>query len=79
MRCDKKSVLLVNVPIMFQSTHLHEVRPLGTSRFPTRLKFQSTHLHEVRRFYYVILFIIVMFQSTHLHEVRRFLVHFNCR
>ena len=35
--------------IVFQSTHLHEVRPGRLRIGDTLLQFQSTHLHEVRQ------------------------------
>ena len=34
--------------MVFQSTHLHEVRLRGGSTPPCSTWFQSTHLHEVR-------------------------------
>ena len=55
----------------FQSTHLHEVRPLFCVKPDASWQFQSTHLHEVRHQPIFIWVTASMFQSTHLHEVRQ--------
>ena len=61
----------ISVVLLFQSTHLHEVRRSGKYYTCWLRVFQSTHLHEVRRIKGGALpRIKVKFQSTHLHEVR---------
>ena len=54
---------------MFQSTHLHEVWPIGAFAQNANTQFQSTHLHEVWHTDSWSLKAAVKFQSTHLHEV----------
>ena len=57
--------------ILFQSTHLREVRLDDVIDHVYTFKFQSTHLREVRQHAARDNIIPKMFQSTHLREVRR--------
>ena len=70
MRCDDFDEYRALVDVVFQSTHLHEVRPTYRGHHTTIGEFQSTHLHEVRQVSRQIVDMLVEFQSTHLHEVR---------
>ena len=71
MRCDLSIPVFKGGDKEFQSTHLHEVRPLFSHASALSLMFQSTHLHEVRLLRARLEPWQPWFQSTHLHEVRR--------
>ena len=57
--------------LLFQSTHLQEVRPPLQRQQFVFFRFQSTHLQEVRPIAARNPYAIEVFQSTHLQEVRR--------
>ena len=48
MRCDLGDITKIDWHKVFQSTHLHEVRPEQAKTMAEANEFQSTHLHEVR-------------------------------
>ncbi len=48
VRCDERLRKIVLEQLLFQSTHLHEVRFAPNERVMLAEEFQSTHLHEVR-------------------------------
>ena len=47
-RCDETNSSIFCLAILFQSTHLHEVRHFDVKYSFSGSVFQSTHLHEVR-------------------------------
>ena len=70
MRCDGLRYMSKTPYRLFQSTHLHEVRPSFNTLCGFLGVFQSTHLHEVRLLSLSYICPYNKFQSTHLHEVR---------
>ena len=70
VRCDVYLISIKFKSLLFQSTHLHEVRLGGAGTYIYVAQFQSTHLREVRRVSMSQPFSNRLFQSTHLREVR---------
>ena len=71
MRCDTCVRVRYLCRLLFQSTHLHEVRLKVVVKLMVGPLFQSTHLHEVRLSLWTTSLARMLFQSTHLHEVRQ--------
>ena len=58
------------MPLAFQSTHPHGVRPDLSKMYVQSLGFQSTHPHGVRHIVKLVIGYTIVFQSTHPHGVR---------
>ena len=70
MRCDGLEWEIIKEGMLFQSTHLREVRHVFILFIFKPPLFQSTHLREVRHGIIKLTKIKFQFQSTHLREVR---------
>ena len=53
VRCDVYLISIKFKSLLFQSTHLHEVRLGGAGTYIYVAQFQSTHLREVRPYTYL--------------------------